>query len=126
MACAVRGTIAHAHRFHAVILCPLRANRVGFVVGEVARCGRLTPILDQGHSDGGKRLGEFLEWCMEAGVAMATAFAFSTENWKRDAHEVSVRVFTLRTRTLPEPESGPCCFLTWCPVPSELGKSDDL
>jgi len=26
---------------------------------------------------------------MEAGVAMATAFAFSTENWKRDAHEVS-------------------------------------
>lgn len=28
---------------------------------------------------------------MEAGVAMATAFAFSTENWKRDAHEVSVR-----------------------------------
>lgn len=34
-------------------------------------------------------MGEFLKWCMEAGVAMATAFAFSTENWKRDAHEVS-------------------------------------
>ncbi|CAM9578436.1 unnamed protein product, partial [Pylaiella littoralis] len=44
----------------------------------------------KGHSDGGKRLGEFLEWCMEAGVAMATAFAFSTENWKRDAHEVEL------------------------------------
>lgn len=27
---------------------------------------------------------------MEAGVAVATAFAFSTENWKRDAHEVSI------------------------------------
>lgn len=34
-------------------------------------------------------MGEFLKWCMEAEVAMATAFAFSTENWKRDAHEVS-------------------------------------
>ncbi|CAM9728661.1 unnamed protein product, partial [Hapterophycus canaliculatus] len=34
--------------------------------------------LKQGHSDGGKRLGQFLEWCMEAGVGMATAFAFST------------------------------------------------
>ncbi|CAM9284404.1 unnamed protein product [Ectocarpus sp. 12 AP-2014] len=44
----------------------------------------------KGHSDGGKRLGEFLEWCMEAGVAVATAFAFSTENWKRDAHEVKL------------------------------------
>lgn len=44
--------------------------------------------IKQGHSDGGKKLGDFLEWCMEAGVAMATAFAFSTENWKRDAHEV--------------------------------------
>ncbi|CAM9748460.1 unnamed protein product [Ectocarpus fasciculatus] len=44
----------------------------------------------KGHSDGGKRLGEFLEWCMEAGVAVATAFAFSTENWKRDAHEVNL------------------------------------
>lgn len=44
----------------------------------------------KGHSDGGKKLGEFLKWCMEAGVAMATAFAFSTENWKRDAHEVTM------------------------------------
>lgn len=58
----------------------------------------------QGHSDGGKKLGEFLQWCMEAGVAMATAFAFSTENWKRDTHEVSdcmlscFYVFTLPLR----------------------------
>eukprot|EP00903_Cladosiphon_okamuranus_P015687 g14484.t1 len=44
----------------------------------------------KGHSDGGKRLGEFLEWCMEAGVEMVTAFAFSTENWKRDAQEVKM------------------------------------
>lgn len=50
-------------------------------------------MLTQGHSDGGKRLGEFLEWCMEAGVRMATAFAFSTENWNRDAHEVQGPTF---------------------------------
>lgn len=43
----------------------------------------------QGHSDGGKKLAEFLQWCMDAGVAMVTAFAFSTENWKRDKKEVS-------------------------------------
>ncbi|CAM9375735.1 unnamed protein product [Sphacelaria rigidula] len=43
----------------------------------------------KGHSDGGKKLGEFLGWCIEAGVEMATAFAFSTENWKRDEVEVS-------------------------------------
>lgn len=49
----------------------------------------MCPIVSQGHSDGGKKLGEFLGWCMEAGVAVVTAFAFSTENWKRDEHEVS-------------------------------------
>lgn len=42
-------------------------------------------------------MGEFLQWCMEAGVAMATAFAFSTENWKRDAHEVRGCLPSLRS-----------------------------
>lgn len=46
-------------------------------------------VIRQGHPDGGKKLGEFIEWCMEAGVSMATVFAFSTENWKRDEKEVS-------------------------------------
>lgn len=36
---------------------------------------------------------------MEAGVDMVTAFAFSTENWKRDVHEVRVYMF---------PQNG-CC-----------------
>ncbi|CAM9317956.1 unnamed protein product, partial [Choristocarpus tenellus] len=43
-----------------------------------------------GHSDGGKALGHFLEWCSEEGIKMVTAYAFSTENWKRDPEEVSM------------------------------------
>lgn len=69
------------------------------------------PILHQGHSDGGKRLGEFLEWCMDAGVEMVTAFAFSTENWKRDAHEVSLYMYVfhgISTQLLRNDRSASC------------------
>ncbi|CAM9908781.1 unnamed protein product [Discosporangium mesarthrocarpum] len=44
----------------------------------------------KGHADGGRKLGQFLEWCTDEGVEMVTAYAFSTENWKRDPQEVSV------------------------------------
>lgn len=40
---------------------------------------------------------------MEAGVEMVTAFAFSTENWKRDAHEVSL--YTCECSTGSQPSS---------------------
>lgn len=41
-----------------------------------------------GHAAGGRKLNEFVEWCVEAGVKILTVFAFSTENWKRDPGEV--------------------------------------
>lgn len=56
----------------------------------------------QGHPDGGKKLAEFLEWCVDAGVAIVTVYAFSTENWKRDKQEVKIRCSTnWRSNFLP-------------------------
>lgn len=60
----------------------------------------LVSLHRQGHSDGGKKLGEFLGWCIEAGVEMATAFAFSTENWKRDEVEVGTTNYQFVKGTL--------------------------
>jgi undecaprenyl diphosphate synthase len=44
----------------------------------------------QGHWAGGQRLVDFVQWCIEDGVAILTVYAFSTENWSRDAAEVKV------------------------------------
>jgi undecaprenyl diphosphate synthase len=43
----------------------------------------------RGHWDGSKTLIEFGKWCMHEGVQILTVYAFSTENWNRDAEEVS-------------------------------------
>ncbi len=32
---------------------------------------------------------DFVQWCMLEGVQILTVYAFSTENWSRDALEVS-------------------------------------
>lgn len=42
----------------------------------------------QGHWEGGKTLTSFVQWCMERNIEMCTAYAFSTENWKRSQIEV--------------------------------------
>ena len=42
-----------------------------------------------GHRAGAKKLEEVLGWCGEAGVETLTVYAFSTENWRRPADEVS-------------------------------------
>jgi undecaprenyl diphosphate synthase len=34
-------------------------------------------------------LVDFVEWCMQDGIEIATVYAFSTENWNRDPSEVS-------------------------------------
>jgi len=49
----------------------------------------------RGHRAGGETLFDFIGWCMEYGVSTLTVYAFSTENWKRDAAEVYslMRVF---------------------------------
>jgi undecaprenyl diphosphate synthase len=43
----------------------------------------------RGHWDGSKTLIEFSKWCISEGVQILTVYAFSTENWDRDASEVS-------------------------------------
>ncbi|KAH8063497.1 hypothetical protein JL722_2671 [Aureococcus anophagefferens] len=48
----------------------------------------------EGHAAGGRKLGEVVDWCLRAGVAEVTAFAFSTENWHRDSAEVALLMRT--------------------------------
>lgn len=42
-----------------------------------------------GHASGARRVRSLVEACMARGVRWLTLFAFSTENWKRPADEVS-------------------------------------
>ena len=48
----------------------------------------------EGHAAGGRKLGEVVDWCLRAGVAEVTAFAFSTENWHQDSAEVALLMRT--------------------------------
>ncbi|MBX9694419.1 MAG: undecaprenyl diphosphate synthase family protein, partial [Cyanobacteria bacterium] len=38
---------------------------------------------------GGQTLVDFVQWCIQDGISMATVYAFSTENWNRDPIEVT-------------------------------------
>ena len=42
-----------------------------------------------GHRTGAKKVSEIVKYCPELKVKTLTLYAFSTENWKRAAHEVS-------------------------------------
>ena len=42
-----------------------------------------------GHASGARRVRQIVEACLARGVRYLTLFAFSTENWKRPAEEVS-------------------------------------
>ena len=42
-----------------------------------------------GHASGAKRVRSLVEACSDRGIRFITLFAFSTENWKRPADEVS-------------------------------------
>ena len=42
-----------------------------------------------GHRAGAKKVSEIVKYCPELKVKTLTLYAFSTENWKRAAHEVS-------------------------------------
>ena len=43
----------------------------------------------KGHLEGHKNLIKFCKWSKDRGVKILTVFGFSTENWKREAKEVS-------------------------------------
>lgn len=49
---------------------------------------RMLPRL-AGHRQGLEKLREVVRWSIEAGVRVLTVFAFSSENWRRPADEVS-------------------------------------
>ncbi|MCL5681025.1 MAG: polyprenyl diphosphate synthase [Candidatus Thermoplasmatota archaeon] len=51
-----------------------------------ARQLRLTS--NEGHAMGKKKLEEFLDWCFDIGIKIVTVYAFSTENFSRDADEI--------------------------------------
>ena len=51
----------------------------------------------QGHLEGVKRVEEIVEAAREAGIAVLTLYAFSTENWSRPQHEVSMLMRTFIT-----------------------------
>jgi undecaprenyl diphosphate synthase len=42
-----------------------------------------------GHWHGSRQLLQFTRWCLAEGIPEVTFFAFSTENWQRDAAEVA-------------------------------------
>ncbi|MBF0331085.1 MAG: isoprenyl transferase [Candidatus Omnitrophica bacterium] len=48
-----------------------------------------------GHIEGVKRVDEIVEAARDAGLEALTLYTFSTENWKRDASEVSMLMQTL-------------------------------
>ncbi|KKW21948.1 MAG: Undecaprenyl pyrophosphate synthase [Parcubacteria group bacterium GW2011_GWB1_52_7] len=50
--------------------------------------GRGLPKVE-GHRAGYEKMKEFCRWAFEAGVANVLVYAFSTENWRREEHEVS-------------------------------------
>lgn len=56
----------------------------------------------QGHWAGGQTLVDFVQWCAQDGVEVVTVYAFSTENWHRDAMEVStlMGIFAKYARSL--------------------------
>jgi undecaprenyl diphosphate synthase len=51
--------------------------------------GRRLPAIE-GHRRGVAALRELVRGCDELGIGIVTAYAFSTENWKREALEVSL------------------------------------
>ena len=42
----------------------------------------------EGHVLGKKKLEEVVHWCLDLGIHYITAYAFSTENFKRDPDEI--------------------------------------
>ncbi|PJE75975.1 di-trans,poly-cis-decaprenylcistransferase [Candidatus Uhrbacteria bacterium CG10_big_fil_rev_8_21_14_0_10_48_11] len=50
----------------------------------------------EGHRRGYKKLKEVGAWCLKRGIKETTVYAFSTENWNREAEEVTYLMKLLR------------------------------
>ena len=83
----------------------VRPKHVAIVMDGNRRYGRLkSGNAMSGHWEGGKTLVNVIEWCVEEGLDMLTVYAFSTENWSRDAGEVDtlMTIFVQYATTLLE------------------------
>ncbi|KAI8838632.1 Decaprenyl diphosphate synthase-like protein [Chytridium lagenaria] len=47
-------------------------------------------MVQKGHQQGFEKLENTLDWCLRLGVKVVTVYAFSTENFNRDPHEVQL------------------------------------
>jgi len=90
-----------------LILLPPKPDRVprhiAVIMDGNRRYGRKThgdPL--RGHWVGGQTLVDFVQWCMEDGVEILTVYAFSSENWNRDAIEIDtlMSIFSKYSDTL--------------------------
>lgn len=64
-------------------------RHVAFIMDGNRRWARKLKLeVHQGHAQGGEKLIESLEWCLDAGVEVVTVYAFSIENFKRPKSEV--------------------------------------
>lgn len=88
------------------LVAPVRKPRhIAFIMDGNRRFGeRALGRKLEGHRAGGEKLGEVVEWCLEAGIGEVTCFAFSTENWKRDSTEIEclMNLFCERCEAIKE------------------------
>jgi len=57
-----------------------------------------------GHQRGGEVMRDSIRWVKEAGIKHAVYYAFSTENWKRSAEEVSYLMHLFKNELVKMPE----------------------
>src|SRR6266849_6397933 len=75
-------------------------NHLGFILDGNRRWARQHSLPEfDGHLAGYNALREVIEGCFEMDVPYVSVYAFSTENWKRDKHEVS-SLMKLATRAV--------------------------
>lgn len=75
-------------------------NHLGFILDGNRRWARKHSLPEfDGHLAGYNALREVIESCVDHKIPYVSVYAFSTENWKRDKHEVS-NLMKLATRAI--------------------------
>ena len=65
-------------------------KHVAVIMDGNRRFGRMAWGSAQGSLGRGEVLLDFVQWCQEDGIHIVTVYAFSTENWSRDAVEIDL------------------------------------
>ncbi len=71
------------------VMCDERLSHIAFIMDGNGRWAkkRLLPR-EAGHAEGAKVMRRITEACFARGIRTVTVYAFSSENWRRPAHEV--------------------------------------